>query len=454
MNQRSETAFRNLMRCLLVMLISSAAFGQTSSADTLRVLDDNTDALQARFELIDSAKWRIDIACFELRADDVSHAVLAHLWMAARRGVEVRLVVDAYGNHISSSVLAELIGDGVQIRRFHPFRLQEAHRYTRRMHDKLLISDRGAMILGGRNFGAVYYGRSRDANFIDCDFRITGSTVDSASDYFEQLWVSAAVEPFCDGCGTSNRWQKRRQTTYDSPAGIPLTTPAGLLRRGLCKVNADVSRKRVFVRPGPVFQVPPERLRFLHSNRVVTSETPDITDEILALIDSSCREIMIETPYLILSRRFERALRAAAQRGVCVRLLGNSLASIDKPLAHAGYVNQKVMMLRMGIDLWEYQGPDMLHAKTILVDDCSVIGSYDLHPRSEYYDTETAVLVSDPRITAAIRASMMQHFAGAVRVSRSPGYRHMRGLKGSPPRTRIIQMQIFRLPALLLKKHL
>jgi putative cardiolipin synthase len=446
--------FRNLMRCLLVLLINSAAFVQPSPADTLRVLDDDTAALHARFELIDSAQWRIDCACFELRADDVSHAILAHLWMAARRGVEVRLIVDAYGNHISSSVLAELVGDGVQIRRFHPFRLHDPHRYTRRMHDKLLIADRSVIILGGRNLGSVYFGRAREANFIDCDFEITGSTVDHASHYFEQLWASETVEPFCDRCESSKRWLQREQTTYDSPVGIPLTTPAGLLRRGLYNVNADIRRQRIFVRPGPVYHAPPARLRFLHSNRVVTGVTPDITDEILALIDSSRREIMIETPYLILSRRFERSLGAAVRRGVRVRLLGNSLASIDKSLAHAGYVNQKRTMLRLGIDLWEFQGPDMLHAKTILVDDCAVIGSYDLHPRSEYYDTEIAVLVSDARITAAIRASMMQHFAGAVRVGRSPGYRHTRGLTGSPSRTRIIQMQIFRLPALLLKKHL
>ena len=148
------------------------------------------------------------------------------------------------------------------------------------------------------------------------------------------------------------------------------------------------------------------------------------------------------------------ARRAAAQRGVCVHLLGNSLASIDKPFAHAGYVNQKETILRMGIDLWEYRGPDMLHAKTILVDDCVVIGSYDLHPRSEHYDTETAVLVSDARITAAIRASMMQHFAGAMQVGRSPVYRETRGLTGSPRKARILKMQVFRLPALLLKKHL
>ncbi|MBT4864047.1 MAG: hypothetical protein HON53_02860, partial [Planctomycetaceae bacterium] len=189
-------------------------------------------------------------------------------------------------------------------------------------------------------------------------------------------------------------------------------------------------------------------------NRVVSGISPDITDEILALIDSSCREIIIETPYLILSYRIERALRAAVQRGVRVHLLGNSLASIDKPFAHAGYVNQKETMLRIGIDLWEYRGPNMLHAKTILVDDCVVIGSYDLHPRSEYYDTETAVLISDARITAAIRASMMQHFAGAIRVCHSPGYKQTRRLTGSPRKMRIIKMQLFRLPAQLLKKHL
>lgn len=204
----------------------------------------------------------------------------------------------------------------------------------------------------------------------------------------------------------------------------------------------------------PTLNIPPDRIHFLHSSRIFPGHSPDISDQLLGLIESARREILIETPYLILSARFQDALRAAVGRGVCVRVLCNSLASIDKPLVHAGYVNQKKSMLRIGIDLWEFQGPDMLHAKAMLIDGCAVIGSYNLHPRSEYYDTEIAIVITDIKFLAELRTLVDRHFERAVRVDRSPGYRVSRKRNDHPPTRRIVWMQLLRLPALLLEKHL
>ena len=135
-------------------------------------------------------------------------------------------------------------------------------------------------------------------------------------------------------------------------------------------------------------------------------------------------------------------------------MLCNSLASIDKPIAHAGYVNQKRKMLRMGIEVWEYAGPDMLHAKGMLIDDSAVIGSYDLHPRSEYYDTEIAVIVTDAKFAAAFRRTFERHFEVAIRADKSPGFHKTRPYTGLPSWRRIVWMQMLRPVALLLKKHL
>jgi putative cardiolipin synthase len=443
-----------LLRCLLVLPLVSAVLVQSVSADTVRLLDDDNLALAARFGLIDSAQRRIDWACFELRKDVVSYAVLARLQEAARRGVDVRLVIDAYGNRIPQSVLAELVENGVQIRRYHPLRFEDVHNYTQRLHDKLLIADEHVMILGGRNLGAVYFGRAAEKNFRDRDVEVTGATVHRASAYFEQLWTSRHVVPAkccSDDRPVSPKWE---QSTPDSPLGVPLRSPRQLLQRGLAHSYSDALASHPGGSIRPTLNIPPERIHFLHSSEIFTGHSPDISDQLLGLIASARREILIETPYLILSARFQDALRAAVGRGVCVRVLCNSLASIDKPLVHAGYVNQKKSMLRMGIDLWEYQGPDMLHAKTMLIDGCAVIGSYNLHPRSEYYDTEIAIVVIDVKFAAELRALIDRDFEGAVRVDRSPGYRVSRKRHGFPPARRIVWMQLLRWPALLLEKHL
>jgi putative cardiolipin synthase len=434
---------------LLFVLLHVAVCVQSSFADTLRVLDDDGNALHTRLTMVDKARRRIDCAYFEIRRDEVSYGVLAHLLMAARRGVEVRLVVDAYGNEIDSTVLSELVRSGVKIRRYHPFRMQQPIRYLHRMHDKLLIADQQVMIVGGRNLGEVYFGRSSKTNFVDFDVELTGSAVDDAGCYFEQLWSSDDVVPFC-GCCNPDIQHRHCTTTFDSPCGMVCTTPAGWLRRGYCTVRGP----RSDARSNPTLQLSPNQIQFRHSNRVVTGSAPDITDAILSLIDSACREIIVTTPYLVLSQRMEQSLCAAAQRGVSIRILGNSLASIDKPVAHAGYVNQKAKLLKMGIQLWEFQGDDMLHAKLMLIDDTAVVGSYDLHPRSEYYDSESAVFISNADVSATICASMGCLFARAVRVSRSPGYRYSRHHSAFPQSMRILKMHLLRLPAALIKKHL
>jgi len=58
------------------------------------------------------------------------------------------------------------------------------------MHNKALIADGRAAIVGGRNIGDHYYGVSGEANFRDMDVLATGPVVADIAASFDSFWNS------------------------------------------------------------------------------------------------------------------------------------------------------------------------------------------------------------------------------------------------------------------------
>ena len=152
-------------------------------------------------------------------------------------------------------------------------------------------------------------------------------------------------------------------------------------------------------------------VRFLHTHQAVGGSETDINAMLRHRAAAARREIIIEAAYLIVNDQWEGVLRQAACRGVRVTLLSNSLASTDMPVAYAGQANQQRKLLAAGVRLYEYRGPRTLHAKALLLDDAAFVGSYNVHPRSDYEDSETGVLIDDPAVAATLRASLGWHLS-------------------------------------------
>jgi len=121
----------------------------------------------------------------------------------ARRGVKVRLMVDALFNSIPTHLGAYLVREGVEIRVFHPFDPLKPFRFNRRLHDKLFIADGNLLITGGRNIDNSYFGLSRFRkegdtvfrNRIDRDILVEGETAAQANVHFMTLWNGPKVKP-------------------------------------------------------------------------------------------------------------------------------------------------------------------------------------------------------------------------------------------------------------------
>jgi phosphatidylserine/phosphatidylglycerophosphate/cardiolipin synthase-like enzyme len=103
-------------------------------------------------------------------------------------------------------------------------------------------------------------------------------------------------------------------------------------------------------------------------------------------------------------------------------IVTNSLRSCDGALPFAGYIKYRRRMVRDGIDLREYRGPDTLHAKTLVIDGrTALVGSYNIDPRSHNLDTEVMCVANDETIARQLLASIDRHIDNAWSVTVTSG---------------------------------
>jgi len=443
---------------VLVAAFCLACPAGAARADVLRILQDDQEALQARVDLIQQARCEIDAAYFSVEDDHLALALLALLRDASRRGVRVRLLVDGMYNDVPNSVQIHLLHEGVEVREYHPIECQRPFWINRRMHDKALIVDGCHMIVGSRNLDYRNFGLA-ERNYVDRDAYLRGNIAAEVRRYFQCLWSSDEVRP------TNTRKRDRPQKNDCHPmrrlsrqlhAGA--IHPEVALDQALCDV---VARGCLQTNSGPLKAdwaagwPELDRVCFLSDHCGEKRQPCAISDEILELVANARHSIILESPYLFVSRDLDDALAQAQCRGVHVVILTNSLATTDQMMVYAGYSNQKKKLLARGIELWEFAGPDHFHAKAALIDGCiSVIGSYNFDPRSEHLNTETAVVTCHPSVAADLSASMAKHFANAWRIgadgrpigasSRHPG----------ADDSKIRQLRATRLVAPLIQRHL
>ena len=180
-----------------------AEHGPDSSG--FKLLDSSFDGLQWRLALIDSAVSSVDIMTYLWYPDHSGRLVLEHAVRAAERGVKVRMVVDDLMLiNLDQVIVALEAHPNIEFRIFNPWEgrdlgsraaemIAEMERLNVRMHDKLLIADGNAAVVGGRNIGDHYFGISDAYNFHDMDLMGFGHIARQANDMFDSFWNSEWV---------------------------------------------------------------------------------------------------------------------------------------------------------------------------------------------------------------------------------------------------------------------
>jgi putative cardiolipin synthase len=363
---------------VLLFLLAAAA-----NADTVRILDDPREAMQARADVIRQAKRRVTMLYFLARDDRVTLAVLALLRDARHRGVgDVRVIVDGSFHRIPKAVMAHLRDEGIEVRTYHPFDLRHPTWLLHRMHEKVIVADGERYITGGRNLDESYFGLSRKRNFLDRDVYVEGASAVDADRRFDELWTSKDVSRM--GLHASRR--AKREAAEHLGDALEEMTAAGF-------IDPDETRDW--------------RVGRMETSSVRFVPTPHVGDVVVDALQSAERSIVIESPYFIPPRFLREVLVKKLAEGVRVVVLTNSIRSTDGLLPQAAYLQYRHELARAGIDFREYKGPDTLHSKSIIIDGrLAMIGSYNIDPRSHFLNTEVMCVVDDEALAGELLRSV------------------------------------------------
>jgi putative cardiolipin synthase len=413
-----------------------------AAADRARLIETDREAAEARVEMVLEARSEILTQSFIIGHDPLTLTGLALLRQASRRGVDVKVIVDAQWNHIPRAVQDHLLAEGVEIREYHPFRFDRLRWVSRRMHDKLLVVDGRALMAGGRNVESPYFGLGRQLrrrNYLDLDVRVDGEAAADARAYFLRLWESREV----------------RAVKPSGQSVVEIEEAARELDRHQAWLDARI--EQALQDPARVQEAPLEvgPVRFLHDPVGKKGIERGVAHELKDLMDSARESVVIESPYLVPSRAFSQALERALARGVKVRILTNSMATTDNLWAQAGYVGHRGPLVRRGVELWEYRGAESLHAKTAVIDgETVIVGSFNLDPRSERLNTELLVVMKDRDLAASLRATLDGHLASSWRIDSRGWPEGASEPFPGVPRRKVMKMRLFRLVTPLIRSQL
>ncbi|HET6604870.1 MAG TPA: phospholipase D family protein [Xanthomonadaceae bacterium] len=462
------------------------------------LLESGEDALLSRIHLIRAAQDSIDLQSFIYVQDDAGLFILHELLEAARRGVRVRVLLDQLFSFDDPAFLAELAQQHANFRmrlynptfrraRTNPFQFAAGiaccfTRFNQRMHNKLLLVDGSVGITGGRNYQNRYFDWDPAFNFRDRDVLVTGPVARQMQDSFEVFWQHPESVPIAELkdvaallLDSSARSEPPPPAASWLNAPAPLTRSHRMLDLSAQAQNAALIRQR-FVAPalpvaGPVQYVSDLPNKDFEPN---TGRETDLSGQMRTLVAGARERIVLQTPYLVLSRPAREVFAELDERDGSPRVVvsTNSLASTDAFPAYALSHKYKRTYLRdLGFDIYEYkpfpadapvdvidhdngdgdgdgegplaegvsefrffrfyipgspgsrrdQGPVPLeqagmriglHAKSLVVDEeIALVGTHNFDPRSDRFNTESALLVRDRVVAAALVASIERDIA-------------------------------------------
>jgi len=300
-------------------------------------------------DLIDGAQSSLKLYYYIFADDESGRQVLARLIHAARRGVDVTLMLDAFGSiETGKSFFVGLEQAGGRIGWFGA---SWSTRYLIRNHQKIAIADERDALVGGFNVADAYFGLPEEDCWHDMGLRINGPEVAQLVRWYDLLrqWVDAPhqsyralralVRGWHDGRGRF-RWLVGGPTYRLSPW-------ARTVRTDLERAN-QVDMVAAYFSPG--------RSMLARLRRVAARGTAR----------------------LILASRSDNAATVAA-----ARLLYGPL-------------------LRRGTQIYEYR-PCRLHMKLIVIDDAVFVGSANFDMRSLFLNLEIMLRIEDAEFADHMR---------------------------------------------------
>jgi len=332
------------------------------AGNRLEVIESGDARLQLLLELIGGATQSIKMLMYMFNPDRVGVRVRDALADAAKRGVDVKVLIDGFGSAAPEDFFDSVDRAGGNHCRFNP---SYGRRYLMRNHQKLVIIDEATAIIGGANIDDTYLSDSVEGRWRDLWLKLDGPEVALPSRYFETLF----------------RWSKRKNPSlkylrrtireyseWRGPLQWKFTGPLSLRNSWWRTIGQDIRRG--------------QRL-----------------DMIFAYF----------APPAAMVRRIGRLGRRGRARII-------TAAKSDNNATIAAARNSYSRLLRRHVQMYEYQ-PAKLHTKLAVVDDVVHIGSSNFDYRSLYINMEVMLRIKDAGFAEAMRGYVEREIAQSKWIS-------------------------------------
>jgi cardiolipin synthase A/B len=290
-----------------------------------------------------------------------------------KQGVRVKFMYDDFGSTLrtSKNFKKNLEAEGFEIAVFNPI-----HKYTEKLymnyrsHQKIIVIDGNIGYTGGMNLADEYINLiSRFGTWKDNAVRVEGDAVWGLTVTFLEMWEISTN-------GTA---------VIDYNPYRP--TKEFLQNDVYCHVISD----------GPA-----------------NNPNNPIETIYMQIINYSKKYLYITTPYLIIEDDMKRALITAVQSGVDVRIITPYIPDKKnvKILTNYNYGP----LLEAGIKIYEYK-PGFIHAKTIINEDCGIVGTINMDYRSFYLHYECGLWMCNREVIDVIKDDLLKTMDESIEIT-------------------------------------
>ncbi len=329
---------------------------------TAELLRNGDRFYPAILEAIRGAQDTINFEVYIFESDETGREFIDAFTERARAGVEVRLLLDAFGSlKLKRAHRRELRDAGVRLEFFRPLALRNLVRIYKRTHRRAIVVDGRIGFTGGAAVSNKWRGDTRTPKeWRDSMTRVTGALVAGVQSAFASNWVYVTGEVI---------------------AG-PRFYPPGADSGPACGLS-------------------------------VVSSPSDAQQPIRMLIWLSFvnarRRLWLANSYFIPDLQLRKAVMDRASSGVDVRILvpGNHTDALPVQYTGRGFYEE---LLQAGVRIFEYQA-SMMHAKTVVVDEAwALVGSANMDERSMEINEENMLGIAEPDFARSVAQALEQDF--------------------------------------------
>lgn len=394
-------------------------------------LEPALEAFLARVLLVRAAEKTLDVQYYIWRNDNTGTLLLYELYLAAERGVRVRLLLDDLGSYGMDDWLAMLNNHpNIEVRLFNPFFsrkvrvfdfLKNFNRVNRRMHNKSFTADQAMTIVGGRNIGDEYFAATNGVLFSDLDVLTLGPAATKVSEDFDLYWMSQSAYPV-----EQLFKQKQKTAVMLQKVNNVFSKPESILYVMALKdtyFTSEFNSQNLPFEWVNVRLVSDDPIKGMGLNK----DSDLLLYRLDSLIESRIGKLDLVSPYFVPAKVGTQTFLKMVEEGAQIRILTNALEATDVAAVHSGYIKRRKTLLKAGIEIYEMKsrtelpgagGKDSgsgsgsgvfgssgssLHAKTFAVNNTKLfVGSFNFDPRSTRLNTELGFLIDSPTLATEL----------------------------------------------------